>query len=83
MAPECLFDRKAYTNSDLWSYGILLWEIFSLGGTPYPSVPVEKLYDYLKQGNRMSKPAYSNNEMLLKILPITFYLNQYFFTKKI
>jgi hypothetical protein len=63
MAPESLFDRKVYPNSDIWSFGVLMWEVFTLGGNPYPSVPVENLFDYLKEGNRMSKPMYCDNEM--------------------
>jgi serine/threonine protein kinase len=63
MAPETLFDLKVYPNSDVWSFGILMWEIFTLGGNPYPTVPVEKLFDYLKEGNRMCKPMYCDDEM--------------------
>lgn len=63
MAPEALFDRKYTIKSDVWSYGILLWEIFSMGGNPYPSVPVEKLFELLRDGHRMEKPPHSSSEM--------------------
>uniref|UniRef100_A0A8W8IPP7 Protein kinase domain-containing protein n=1 Tax=Magallana gigas TaxID=29159 RepID=A0A8W8IPP7_MAGGI len=63
MAPEALFDRKYTSKSDVWSYGVLLWEIFTLGGNPYPSVPVERLFELLRSGHRMERPPYASKEM--------------------
>ncbi|XP_065835340.1 fibroblast growth factor receptor 1-like [Oscarella lobularis] len=57
-APEVLLYATYSEYSDVWSYGIVLWEIATLGGTPYPGIPVEKLFELLtgKSDYRMSKP---------------------------
>ncbi|KAI8496832.1 Leucine-rich repeat-containing protein 15 [Branchiostoma belcheri] len=57
MAPERLEDGKAYTSqSDVWSFGIVLYEISTLGGDPYPDVAIAHLKDRLQAGFRMPKP---------------------------
>ncbi|XP_060082927.1 vascular endothelial growth factor receptor 1-like [Ylistrum balloti] len=64
MAIESLTHRLYTTKSDVWSYGIFLWELFSLGGSPYPGVEInEKFIDLVKGGYIMDKPYYASDEM--------------------
>lgn len=63
MALEALFDRVYTTQSDVWAFGILLWEIVTFGGSPYPGVPIENLFELLKLGYRMDKPINCPNNM--------------------
>ncbi|XP_021116075.1 fibroblast growth factor receptor 3 isoform X1 [Heterocephalus glaber] len=65
MAPEALFDRVYTHQSDVWSFGVLLWEIFTLGGSPYPGIPVEELFKLLKEGHRMDKPANCTQDLYM------------------
>ncbi|XP_068958831.1 platelet-derived growth factor receptor beta [Petaurus breviceps papuanus] len=64
MAPESIFNSLYTTLSDVWSFGILLWEIFTLGGTPYPELPMnEQFYNAIKRGYRMAKPTHASEEI--------------------
>uniref|UniRef100_A0AAY4DVT0 receptor protein-tyrosine kinase n=1 Tax=Denticeps clupeoides TaxID=299321 RepID=A0AAY4DVT0_9TELE len=64
MAPESIFDNLYTAMSDVWSYGILLWEIFSLGGTPYPGMVVDSsFYNKIKSGYRMAQPEHASNDV--------------------
>ncbi|XP_043647879.1 fibroblast growth factor receptor homolog 2 [Drosophila teissieri] len=58
MAPESLQEKKYDSQSDVWSYGVLLWEIMTYGDQPYPHIlSAEELYSYLITGQRMEKPS--------------------------
>ncbi|XP_034544950.1 KIT proto-oncogene, receptor tyrosine kinase b isoform X1 [Notolabrus celidotus] len=64
MSPESIFDCVYTYESDVWSYGILLWEIFSLGNSPYPGMQVGSVfYRMIQEGHRMNRPDFAPVEM--------------------
>ncbi|NXG27230.1 FLT3 kinase, partial [Dromaius novaehollandiae] len=64
MAPESLFERTYTMKSDVWSYGILLWEIFSLGVNPYPGIQVDtNFYKLIQSGFKMDRPYYATKDV--------------------
>lgn len=55
-APEAIKQGKFSTQSDVWSYGVLLWELFSFGRTPYPRVHIDGVVEMIEKGHRMECP---------------------------
>uniref|UniRef100_A0A8C1SHJ7 receptor protein-tyrosine kinase n=1 Tax=Cyprinus carpio TaxID=7962 RepID=A0A8C1SHJ7_CYPCA len=64
MSPESIFECLYTVQSDVWSYGVLLWEIFSLGMSPYPNVVIDaQFYKMIKDGYHMPQPDFAPHEM--------------------
>ena len=57
MAPESLEHKQFSTSSDVWSYGILLWEMFNPTEIPYPELTDLQVTAKLARGYSMSIPA--------------------------
>nr|XP_014351964.1 PREDICTED: tyrosine-protein kinase Fer-like isoform X2 [Latimeria chalumnae] len=62
-APEALKYGRYSTESDVWSYGVLLWETFSLGATPYTGMSNQLTRDQVQRGFRMRAPEYCPMEV--------------------
>ncbi|KAK9688402.1 Protein tyrosine and serine/threonine kinase, partial [Popillia japonica] len=62
-APEALNFGKYTSLCDVWSYGILCWEIFSRGGTPYSGMSNSKAREKIDAGYRMPAPENTPDEM--------------------
>ena len=56
-APEALYHKVYTCQSDVWSYGILLWQTFSCGSTPYPGMDSKTAIDKLRTSYRMPAPT--------------------------
>ncbi|XP_066024489.1 fibroblast growth factor receptor 2-like isoform X2 [Pocillopora verrucosa] len=62
-AYEALLYGKYTTKSDIWSYGVVLYEIFTIGGSPYPRMDGRKIANLLQQGYRMPKPQHVDDKL--------------------
>ncbi|XP_055617279.1 fibroblast growth factor receptor homolog 1-like isoform X2 [Toxorhynchites rutilus septentrionalis] len=66
MAPESLEEKFYDSQSDVWSFGVLLWEIMTLGGNPYSSIPTwDNLLEHLKKGKRLEQPPLCSIDIYL------------------
>ncbi|CAB3997426.1 tyrosine- kinase Btk29A isoform X3 [Paramuricea clavata] len=56
-APEVIMYSKFSSKSDIWAYGILMWEVFSAGASPYPAMGNSQVVNYIMSGERLGKPG--------------------------
>lgn len=65
MAIESLYDNLYSLKSDVWSFGILMWEIVTLGSTPYPGMAAAEVMKWVRAGNRLEKPEHCRRELYM------------------
>lgn len=59
MAPESINYLHFNQKTDVWAFGITLWEIYSLGVSPYPGISWDvNFVKLLEQGFRLSRPEF-------------------------
>ncbi|KFQ73473.1 Tyrosine-protein kinase ZAP-70, partial [Phaethon lepturus] len=62
-APECILYHKFSSKSDVWSYGVTMWEAFSYGQKPYKKMKGPEVISFIEQGKRMDCPSDCPEEM--------------------
>ncbi|XP_062252142.1 tyrosine-protein kinase ZAP-70 [Platichthys flesus] len=62
-APECINFHKFSSKSDVWSFGITMWEAFSYGGKPYRKMKGPDVTRFIEAGNRMECPPACSERM--------------------
>jgi anaplastic lymphoma kinase len=58
MPPEAFLDGIFTSKTDIWSFGILLWEVMSLGYMPYPGRGNQEVMQLVTNGGRLEPPNY-------------------------
>lgn len=56
MAPESLMDGVFTCQSDVWAFGVLIWEVMTLGQQPYPARTNIEVLHYVRGGGRLGRP---------------------------
>lgn len=62
-APELLARRPASQSSDIWSFGLLLFEMATLGEAPFAEIPVTELLQFHQRGKSLKKPSNCSNAL--------------------
>nr|ALG38206.1 tyrosine-protein kinase Syk [Epinephelus coioides] len=62
-APECINYFKFSSKSDVWSFGVLMWEAYSFGQKPYKGMKGNDVMQMIESGNRMDAPVNCPPEM--------------------
>ena len=63
MAPESISEGLFTTQSDVWSFGVALWELATFGGFPYQGASNQVVLEYVKDGNILEIPQHSSEPM--------------------
>ena len=56
MAPESLNERKYSSASDVWSFAVLCWEVYSYGAKPFKDLSNEGAVTAILRGTKLTKP---------------------------
>uniref|UniRef100_A0A671PUL3 Receptor protein-tyrosine kinase n=1 Tax=Sinocyclocheilus anshuiensis TaxID=1608454 RepID=A0A671PUL3_9TELE len=65
MALESILHRKFTHQSDVWSYGVTVWELMTFGMKPYDLIPAREIPDLLEGGDRLPQPIICTEDVYM------------------
>lgn len=68
LPPEALTQRIFSEKSDVWSFGILMYEMYSLGKEPYGNMESREVLTFLNEGKRLERPEFMQEEKLEQMM---------------
>lgn len=68
LAPESMLNLEFTHKSDVWSYGVTCWELFTFGMKPYASVENIAMFRHLKQGARLPQPQIASLDVYMLLI---------------
>jgi serine/threonine protein kinase len=82
LSPESLLDGIFTTRSDVWSFGVVLYEIVTLGNQPYIGMDNQQVISYIKSGGLLEMPSKCHSDLLDFFINckkiFKYYINEYF-----
>jgi len=67
-SPEIIKNKEYSFKSDVWSFGVCMWEIFEKGATPFGSISNEEAMQVILQGDKLPKPSKCPQNIYLLML---------------
>lgn len=68
LALECIAHRLFSTKSDVWAYGVTIWELLKFGARPFEDVAARDMLEHLESGGRLDHPEGCSLEVYFTLL---------------
>ncbi len=68
MSLESIRDNIFTHKSDVWSFGVTVWELITFGGKPYEGIEVRRVPEHLEKGERLPQPSYCSIDLFMVLV---------------